>query len=320
MRALCLLVLLVLPACDDFAVFSASATLPDAGTVPDLTTVSGSGDAGGADLATRRWEQQASGITQDLNAVWGSGPDDVWAVGAGGVVLRRQGQGPWTPVSTGAKETLLSVWGSAGDVWMAGDLGQTVRMAMQPVTSYLKEGNRLYAGSGSLLVGANSSIYRLSGQMWTWDPYVGAFDFHGVWSGPSDGWAVGARGLVVHLTGSMLPEASGTANLLHAVWSDGKGAAVAVGDKGTIIRRGNGGVWARVANADSRDLRAVHGAGTMQMWAAGAGGTVVESKDGGLTWKTQANVPDKQLNGVWASAVDDIYLVGAGGLILHYGR
>jgi hypothetical protein len=51
--------------------------------------------------------------------VWGSGPNDVWAVDAGGGILHWNG-GAWS-ASNGGATTLSGIWGSGpNDVWAVG--------------------------------------------------------------------------------------------------------------------------------------------------------------------------------------------------------
>jgi hypothetical protein len=53
----------------------------------------------------------------------GSGPDDVWAVGLGGGMLRYHA-GAWSAVSTGTKQVLWGVWSRApDDAWAVGNGG-----------------------------------------------------------------------------------------------------------------------------------------------------------------------------------------------------
>jgi photosystem II stability/assembly factor-like uncharacterized protein len=73
------------------------------------------------------WTPSASGTTEWLTGVWGSGPNDVWVVGDEGTILRWNGS-TWMPSSSGTRERLSAVWGSGpNDVWIAGDYGTVLR-------------------------------------------------------------------------------------------------------------------------------------------------------------------------------------------------
>jgi hypothetical protein len=77
-------------------------------------------------LATKQFEYVPSPVTTDLYAIFGFGPNDIWAVGEASTVIHWDGTS-WSKLSTPFDESkdkprLLSVWGSSpGDVWIAGD-------------------------------------------------------------------------------------------------------------------------------------------------------------------------------------------------------
>jgi hypothetical protein len=67
------------------------------------------------------WSAQSSGTNNSLIAVWGSGADNVYAVGEGGTILRSSGNGTWSAEVSGTMFDLYSVHGSgADDVWAVG--------------------------------------------------------------------------------------------------------------------------------------------------------------------------------------------------------
>ena len=65
-----------------------------------------------------------SGVTtQTLYGVWGSGPDNIFAVGDSGTILHYNGTA-WTAMDSGSTSNLKGVWGSAlNDVYAVGDSG-----------------------------------------------------------------------------------------------------------------------------------------------------------------------------------------------------
>jgi hypothetical protein len=59
--------------------------------------------------------------------IGGSGPDDVWAIGGDGLSLHYDGH-KWTPVETGSKAILWSLWsGKNKETWLAGNGGTLLR-------------------------------------------------------------------------------------------------------------------------------------------------------------------------------------------------
>jgi len=58
-----------------------------------------------------------------LNALWGSAPNDVWAVGDSGAIIHRTGS-DWNVSRSNVIVPLRGIWGSAADdVWVVGDGG-----------------------------------------------------------------------------------------------------------------------------------------------------------------------------------------------------
>ena len=109
------------------------------------------------------WCQRNPPQGGSLHGVWGSGPNDVWAVGGDGngdgITLHWDGTA-WTAVSSGTMYDLIRVWGSgANDVWAVGDVG---------------------------------TILHWDGSAWTSASSGTTFALFGVWgSGANDVWAVG---------------------------------------------------------------------------------------------------------------------------------
>ena len=65
--------------------------------------------------------------TEDLRGVWGSGPRDVFAVGAGGVIMRYDGV-RWYLMFSPTRKELRSVWGTGPtDVYAVGEDGIVLR-------------------------------------------------------------------------------------------------------------------------------------------------------------------------------------------------
>ncbi len=82
--------------------------------------------AGGAivHFTSGAWTEMTSNTSADLRAVWGAG-GEVFAVGAGGVIVHFAG-GAWTEMASGTTADLRAVWGtSASDVY-AGGAGQLI--------------------------------------------------------------------------------------------------------------------------------------------------------------------------------------------------
>ncbi len=182
------------------------------------------------------WKEQPSGVTVQLNDVWGSGTT-VFAVGDAGTILRYDGSS-WTPLTSGTSEDLYAVWGSsASDVYAAGDNGTLLR----------------YTGSA-------------------WQPIpLGLTGFiEGIWgSGPNDVFVVGDDGRVVHYDGSgWTAMTSGTTRFLFDIWGSGPNDVFAVGDQGTVIHY-DGSAWTEMTTNNTDILTGVWGAGPNDVFAVG---------------------------------------------------
>lgn len=121
----------------------------------------------------QQWEEQESGNSSDLYAVWGSSPHDLWAAGAAGTLLHFRGQ-QWTAEETdAAARDLHALWGSGPrDLWAAGNGGTLLHFdgnKVQPVVS-----------------GTTAHLAVIDG------------------SGASDVWIGGAEGTLLHFTGAAL--------------------------------------------------------------------------------------------------------------------
>jgi hypothetical protein len=150
-------------------------------------------------------------ITQPINGLWGSAPNDIWAIG--GAILHFDGSS-WSPVTTPASVSLNGVWGSGpNDVWAVG-----------------------------------ASILHFDGASWAASPGTPPGPFYAVWgSGPTDVWAVGQAGVITHWDGatwSAVP--SPTKYDLYAVWGSGPTDVWAVGNMHAVTHF-DGVSWSSVS-------------------------------------------------------------------------
>jgi hypothetical protein len=198
-----------------------------------------------------RWERIAVPTDADLWGVWGSTPDDVWAVGgeASGagdpVILRDTGAGfervDLPELERPGVGVFFKVWGSGpDDVWVVGQRGAIVHWDGEALTEEL-------AGTSSDLIGvwgtgpdrvvsvggrSNAAIVLWDGSGWR-SLDVGRFPgLNGVWF---DGDTVhvvgndGAAGTVDFPTGEVAFEMVDTPVFLHAVNGTPDGVLTAVG-------------------------------------------------------------------------------------------
>jgi hypothetical protein len=152
-----------------------------------------------------------------LKGIWGSGPSDLWAVGAGGAILHFDGA-VVAASTTPAGVDLADVWGTgARDVWAVGQLG---------------------------------TAFHFDGATW-WAVQTGASaDLHAVFApAPNDVWVGGDAGTLLHGDGARfaaaaVPGADATLQVFdlhgtgpHDVWLTGSSAA------GPVVAHFDGGAW-----------------------------------------------------------------------------
>lgn len=135
--------------------------------------------------------------TSVVYRIWGTGPDDLYAVGPFGTILHSTNRGgTWTAQSSGSVANLRGIWGSGpSDVFVAGT-------------------------SGAILHTANG------GATWTRRSSASFENLYALWgSGPDDVYAVGDRGTLLHGRSdrdAFIPVASGSLSDLRAIWGSGR--------------------------------------------------------------------------------------------------
>jgi hypothetical protein len=167
------------------------------------------------------WGALTSGTTNTLYAVWGSSTTNVFAVGAGGVILHNSsatvgGGGTWVK-TVQSSSTLTGVWGSsANDVYVVGtnpavvlhskDGGTT--WTTTPLFEQYPSGLNAITGISAddvYAVGTTDTtkgviFHSYGDDVWTPEPQTPfAVDLFGVWeAGTGDTYAVGRGGTILH--------------------------------------------------------------------------------------------------------------------------
>ncbi|HZS35507.1 MAG TPA: hypothetical protein VFF06_01705 [Polyangia bacterium] len=116
------------------------------------------------------WFQQTTGVPEDLRAVWGAAPDELYAVGDGGRILRSRHEGEWVALASGTDEDLRAVWGAGPrDIYVAGDAGTVLHSTDRGATwrrldSGTDEDLRAISaapGGGVIVVGEGGALRRV---------------------------------------------------------------------------------------------------------------------------------------------------------------
>lgn len=144
-------------------------------------------------------------------------------------------------------------------------------------------------------------------------PLPADINLYGLWgSGPSDLFAVGDGGQILHYDGSAFSIVnSPTVNNLRAVWGSGPKDVFAVGAGGTVLHF-DGSSWSimQLPGAPLNALSCLAGTGPNDVYAAGSGGAVFHYD--GSTWSKIATAFPNDLAGIYASE-NLLLLVAANG-------
>jgi hypothetical protein len=278
-------------------------------------------------------------------SVGGSGPDDVWIVGAQpsplepAVVLRRRDGGAWRSVDTGALHPIWWVHGfEGGPTFLGGGGGTVLRVDGDAVTRTPTPpffGNTVFGVWGAApddvwavggFAGRDGFVWRYDGQAWTAlelpDDLPRARDgeipsLFKVWGRSStDVWIVGGLGTVLHYDGDALRVVpSPTDRPLFTVTGNANEVFIVGGDaRGVVLRGGLGGlvddtpVGAPLLQGVTVDAKG-------RPWIAGAGGYAARLK--GARWREVdlgMSEQPQSVHALWSDGSGNIW--GAGGGVL----
>ncbi len=221
------------------------------------------------------WIRVDSGTTHTLEAIHGTGPNDVWAVGQAGTILHFDGI-KWSPVDSGTGENLKAVWTlGPKDAWA---MGERVRLHW--------DGERWTRTTGS--GGTDLSHWscarfsaeppRLPSSSRCWD--LSGFDTGEVWAlyyVDYDDYATDNELVVLRKEAegwSQVPVDQDAAGMWQALW--GTGGKVWIAGSGGLVDHFDGSVWNRELrwDYDAPDLRDIWGSSEKDIWVVGGEGLV----------------------------------------------
>jgi hypothetical protein len=269
--------------------------------------------------AAKGWQPIDAPANAPLAAVWGSGPNDVWAVGQRGTIVRCDGAA-CAAVASGTDATLNHVWGTAvDDVWAAGyvpdakvlvhwDGQRWSRVAAPPTGTSIDDGWSAARGNVFLAIGA--AIVRGGSNAWTLDKGVRNSDR--VWGvGANDVWTCGFQS-TMHFDGSTWSDVSPNdvpllkcnkiwGSATDDVWFTGSGVA------GGLVMglHWNGRELDEVPSPDDvragELLTAIGGRARDDVWAVGKNGLTMRFD--GRAWRVVAPIGSSaDLDDVWVDA------------------
>jgi photosystem II stability/assembly factor-like uncharacterized protein len=236
------------------------------------------------------------GGTDDLLGIGCRGDEVAFVVGEGGTALRTYDTGvTWEATDVGTAVALRDVAVAWELLYVAGDDGLRVSTDDGDGWTMLAGSERAWRTISTTDTGALALALADDGSVWRWDgvtltqasSLAGARAAMLSHDGRFAAVAGDAGALAISDDGGVTWTAvdTGTTADLHAVWSGTHGEVLAAGAAGTIVRLADGVVT--VSTPATATLRAVHihdGVGH----AAGDGGEVLVTHDGGASWDVLA--------------------------------
>jgi hypothetical protein len=253
-----------------------------------------------------------------LNAVWGSGPTDVWAVGTRGTILHGDGT-TFVSVATGT-DTYFAVWGTAkNDVWtvnatapLHSDGFQTgaATFTAQKGTTWNANG----ASSGRIWTGHSTALAKI----WLAGDYSSRFGpSSSFWQLASSGDA-GADAGVTWSGTTACPAGQYCISSLRSLWATDSDHVWAVGPNGQAYALDSATQrFTQIDTKTTSDLLSVWASGPTDVWAVGLGGTIIHTTTSGA-WSAVPSPTTSTLHAVWGSSAKDIWAAGDGGALIHY--
>ncbi|BAP57387.1 receptor protein kinase-like protein [Thioploca ingrica] len=231
------------------------------------------------------WEEQYPSATE-LQAIWGSAENDVFAVGYG-AIFHYDGSS-WSEMNTNYYD-LRGIWGTS---------------------------NKNVIAVGRIMGEERSIILYYNGNQWS--AMNGTFSWlSGIWgSSDSDVFAVGGNGTTLHYNGNQWTTMnSGTDFTLSDVWGSSSSDVFAVGEGGTILHY-DGNQWSTMDSKISTWIHDIWGSSSNDVFAVGEGGTILHYD--GKQWTAMNSGISSWVSGIWGSSSSDVFVVGFDGTILYY--
>lgn len=268
---------------------------------PDDDGDAGGSGGGGAGGGAPGWQVifDAGALDRALLSIWGSGPNDVFAVGGPlgnsgfeALVLHHDGEA-WTDLRAGGTDTFWWVHGTKGDdVWMVGERGR--------ITHY----------DGATFVEHDAGV---DATLW------GTFAF-----AADDVWAVGGTpegtldqedDIVLHWDGATWSRVAlpgePKRRALFKIWGTSADDLYVVGEGGIIWHRTHAGFTLESdGDLTSATLFTVNGCGPGEVYAVG--GREVLKRSGGA-WQKLETTFGNNVNGVACASSGEVVVVGFGG-------
>ena len=235
----------------------------------------------------KAWASRPPPAADDLFAVFGFGPNDVWACGGSGwptgpvgVVFHWDGA-RWSESLRGTQR-LEALWGAApNDLWAVGTGGEQRHWdgaqwtAAPKVTAEAITALHGVAPNKVWAAGSSGLVMAYDGSAWSVVPNSESSGFAAVWAfSPVQVWVMGGNGVAQVFDGTnWKPVNLGAANTILGFWGQSPAEAWGVGPD-TLLRFSAASPSRK--QAPTQDLLLdVHGADPHHVWAVGFRGTIL---------------------------------------------
>lgn len=297
-------------------------------------------------LAQQGWSQaqviKQAGNPATVNAVFYDG-DDVWVVGADGLITRSYDDGrTFQEMNLAIDAGLNDVFVRKENVWIIGD-ASTILISTDGGLSFVK---RLYAPYGTraslqeqggldlysvqfidkekgYIVGDEGLILASTDGGYSWREQRSTTKeqlFHLSFRGKR-GWVVGTGGTILHTSDAgrnWYPQQSGTNDDLNRVYFVDDETGLITGDNGALLLTQNGGAtWERIQLRLKEPLFGISFIDKKTGWVVGYGGRIVRTYDGGRNWVEQESNTSGDLFSV-SFHKNRGYAIGRDGLVMRF--
>ncbi len=239
-----------------------------------------------------RWTAMASGTFASLQAVWGNGPTDVYAVGTNGTIIHYDGT-TWAPLQTLGDIAYKDIWGVGTDVFAIGyvndpGFGRVDRLDGQTFSV-------MHAYPTGMQVDV------IHGQSAT-NFWVGVFN--------------GSSMTLQHYVGGGWPSTSftcsGSGGGAGSLWTDASGKAwVTTANGDTCVYNGTS-TWTLAAGAG---IKTIWGISATELYGTNDSSREVRFTTNGTAWNVIPNFPTAMEPYSVGGVAGDIVFVGADGSI-----
>jgi hypothetical protein len=303
-----------------------------------------SGDAGegggtGSDDTLYGWTADDSlTASYDIQAIWGSRSDDIWAVAGGGDLLGGAGQlhhwdgTQWELYYTMATPGFTDIWGVNGgsNVFFVGHGTQFYEidgsnldvLEMQSGGSSVPNLAVWGTAPDAIWVGSNSTSDPLrlwTGEEFSQDSKYRSPDLSGataIWgSSETDVWAADNDG-ILHFDGeSWTPSYAAASSDFFGIDGSGPNDVWAVSPRHVVHFDGKS--WEERPDASGQAINDVWVAGPNDVWLVGDEGRILHGGTDGFASVESGRT--ESLFAVWGSGPTDIWAGGENGVLIHYG-